>query len=260
MSPRISRRWCSTWATSRAVVITAAGWRVVDEPPVRFRRTAATGALAESARDGNLNALWDAVNVAAKYRPLVLAVLVAELIPNLPHPVVAITGEQGTGKSTATRRLASIIDPSPAQLRKAPRDVETWTTAPPGPGSSRWTTYPTCPAGSPMRYAGRAPGTRTYARTGAGVDQCQRELRGTEHGDNQADGRGVPGVRRLRVAEGRLAVSRCRKFKAHRAVWDGLYDQYASGPFANRQAVTFPQYRQSSGRWGLRCLGRSFTR
>jgi hypothetical protein len=116
-------------ATGRAVVIKPTGWRVVDEPPVRFRRTAATGALPEPIRGGSLNALWYAVNVAKRYRPLVLAVLVAALIPDLPHPVVAITGEQGVGKSTATRRLASIIDPSPAQLRKAPRDVEAWTTA-----------------------------------------------------------------------------------------------------------------------------------
>lgn len=115
--------------TGRAVAITCAGWRIVDEPPVRFRRTAATGALPVPLRGGNLSALWNAVNVAKRYRPLVFAVLVAELIPDLPHPVVAITGEGGTGKSTATRRLASIIDPSPAQLRKAPRDVETWTTA-----------------------------------------------------------------------------------------------------------------------------------
>jgi hypothetical protein len=115
--------------TGRAVVITPTGWRVVDEPPVRFRRTAATGALPEPVGGGSLDALWLAVNVAEQYRPLVLAVLVAALIPDLPHPVVALTGEQGSGKSTATRRLASIIDPSPAQLRKAPRDVEAWTTA-----------------------------------------------------------------------------------------------------------------------------------
>jgi translation initiation factor RLI1 len=58
-----------------------------------------------------------------------LAVLVAAPIPRIPHPVTLLTGEQGTGKSTATARLASIIDPSLAQLRKPPRDVEQWTTA-----------------------------------------------------------------------------------------------------------------------------------
>lgn len=116
-------------ATGRAVVITPAGWRIVDEPQVRFRRTAATGALPDPAAGGDLSLLWNAVNVAERYRPLALAVLVAELMPDLPHPVVYLSGEQGTGKTTATARLASILDPSPAQVRKPPRDVETWTTA-----------------------------------------------------------------------------------------------------------------------------------
>ena len=33
---------------------------------------------------------------------------------------------RGTGKSTAARLLAALIDPSPAQLRAAPRDIEAW--------------------------------------------------------------------------------------------------------------------------------------
>lgn len=116
-------------ATGRAITITSAGWQIVDRPPVRFRRTAATGTLPEPERGCKLDVLWQAINVAERYQPLVLAVLIAELFPDLPHPIVAVTGEHGTGKSTATRRLASIIDPSPAPLRKPPRDVEAWTTA-----------------------------------------------------------------------------------------------------------------------------------
>jgi hypothetical protein len=116
--------------TSRCVLITDAEWRVVDEPPVLFRRTALTGPLPEPNPDGTLDDdLWPQLNVTERYRPLVAAVLVAELMPRLPHPVVLLTGEQGTGKTTATARLASIIDPSPAQVRKQPRDVESWTTA-----------------------------------------------------------------------------------------------------------------------------------
>lgn len=116
-------------ATGRCVVLTAAGWQLVHTPPVRFRRTALTGALPEPTAGGDFAELWDALNVAERYRPLVLAVLVAALMPAIPHPVVLLTGEQGTGKSTATARLASILDPSPAQLRKPPRDLDTWTTA-----------------------------------------------------------------------------------------------------------------------------------
>lgn len=115
--------------TGRAVVISTTCWRVVDGPPVLFKRTALTGAMPEPVRGGRLDVLWDAINVGERYRPLLAAVLVAALMPDIPHPAVLFTGEQGTGKSTTTKRLASIIDPSPAQLRKAPRDADTATTA-----------------------------------------------------------------------------------------------------------------------------------
>lgn len=116
-------------ATGRAVVIDATGWQVVDKPPVLFKRTALTGALPEPVRGGGLDELWSSVNVAERYRPLLAAVEVSALFPGIPHPAVLFTGEQGTGKSTNTKRLASILDPSPAQLRKAPRDADTATTA-----------------------------------------------------------------------------------------------------------------------------------
>lgn len=44
-------------------------------------------------------------------------------------PVLTLRGEQGSGKSTATRTLAGLLDPSPAQVRKPPRDVDGWVTA-----------------------------------------------------------------------------------------------------------------------------------
>lgn len=117
-------------ATGSAVVINSAGWRVTADPPVHFRRTALTGALPAPIGGATLDeVLWPVLNIAEKYRPLVAGVLVAALLPDLPHPVVLLTGEQGTAKSTTTARLGSILDPSPAQVRKAPRDVESWTTA-----------------------------------------------------------------------------------------------------------------------------------
>jgi hypothetical protein len=116
-------------ASGRCVVVTSAGWQVVDNPPVRFRRTALTGVLPDPISGGDFSELWTAVNIAERYRPVLLAVLVAELMPALPHPVVLLTGEQGTAKTTTTSRLASIVDPSPVQVRKAPRDAEAWTTA-----------------------------------------------------------------------------------------------------------------------------------
>lgn len=117
-------------ATGRAVVVTAAGWFVVDEPPVLFRRTALTGALPEPTRGATLDdSLWPLLNIAPAYRPVLAGWLVAALLPDIPHPVLSLSGEQGTAKTSATKTISALIDPSPAQVRKAPKDQDSWVTA-----------------------------------------------------------------------------------------------------------------------------------
>ncbi|WP_428938861.1 hypothetical protein [Fontivita pretiosa] len=118
-------------ADGRAVVIGPDGWEVAPSSPVLFRRTALTGALpepqqAEPAVLGELRAL---LNVTNESWPLVVGWLVAALMPGIPHPVLMLGGEQGTGKSTAARLLVGLIDPSAAPLRTEPRDLEQWATA-----------------------------------------------------------------------------------------------------------------------------------
>jgi hypothetical protein len=132
-------------AAETVVRIDRDGWRIVsDGVPVLFRRTGLTGALPEpQSADhadpadhdsylslGSFDRLWWHLNVAAADRPLVLAWMVAAIIdPESPHPILSMFGEQGTGKSTVSRRIVSVIDPSPVALRKPPRDPEGWVTA-----------------------------------------------------------------------------------------------------------------------------------
>lgn len=98
--------------------------------PTLFQRTELTGALPEPRRGGGLETLWSLVNVTEGDRPIVLAWLVAALIrPDIPHPILAVFGEQGAGKSSASRALIRLVDPSPVELRKPPRDPEGWVTA-----------------------------------------------------------------------------------------------------------------------------------
>ncbi len=116
--------------TGRAVQITEHGWRIRESAPVLFHRTALTTALPEPERGGTLAELWAMLNVAPPDQPLVLGWLLAALLtPDLPCPVLALTGEQGTGKTTATKRAAALVDPTHPQVRRSPKDGEAWVSA-----------------------------------------------------------------------------------------------------------------------------------
>jgi hypothetical protein len=115
--------------TGRAVQITRNGWTVRDSAPVLFKRTALTGPVPEPQPGGTLGDLWEWLNVAEDDRPLVAAALVSVLFTEQPHVVLAIFGEQGTGKTTAVKVLVLILDPGPVPVRKPPRDADSWVTA-----------------------------------------------------------------------------------------------------------------------------------
>lgn len=112
----------------QAVRVDPAGWHLTTDYPVTFRRTALTGELPVPATGGDLAELRGLLNVTDRAWPLVVAYLVAALFPDVPHPILGLQGEQGTGKSTAARWLVSTVDPSPAPLRTQPRDLAEWGT------------------------------------------------------------------------------------------------------------------------------------
>lgn len=122
-------------AAGGAVSIDGDGVTVVNVSPVLFRRTALTGALptplvvddhGQPVGPEALNELRRLLNVGDEAWPLVVGWLVASMLPDVPHPVLMLGGEQGTGKSTAARLIIGLVDPSPALLRSEPRDPESW--------------------------------------------------------------------------------------------------------------------------------------
>ncbi len=123
--------YIDTGRTDGKVIRLRAGtWSVIDTAPVRFLRTKLTAAMPLPPRTGDLYRLWDFINVALPDRPVLLAALIAALVQtDVPHPVVALFAEQGSAKTTTTRMLVDLIDPSPVPLRQAPRDADSWVTA-----------------------------------------------------------------------------------------------------------------------------------
>jgi len=109
-----------TW---RAVEITRQGWRLVGCPPVMFRRPKTLGKLPTPVRGGKLDDLFSLFNLALPGQArLLLAFLLGAFQFFGPFPLLNVSGEQGSAKSTATRLLKSLIDPSTPLLRSLPRN------------------------------------------------------------------------------------------------------------------------------------------
>jgi hypothetical protein len=107
----------------RAVEISAAGWRVVDSPPVRFRRASGALELPEPECGGSIADLEPFLNVrSVRDFVLIVAWTLAALLDHGPYPALSFAGEQGTAKSTVSKILRALIDPNTAPLRALPRN------------------------------------------------------------------------------------------------------------------------------------------
>jgi hypothetical protein len=113
----------------RAIEIDHDGWRVVDRPSAKFRRTRGSQPLPEPEHGGSLEELRLFFNVDRHGWILIRAFLVAALRPGFSLPILVAKGEQGAGKSTACRVISSLIDPRTSALRGVPREVRDLTAA-----------------------------------------------------------------------------------------------------------------------------------
>lgn len=113
-------------AAGRCVIVAPERWHVAERSPILFRRTALTAEITTPVPGGDVEQLGELVNSDRDTVRLIIGFLVAALIPDIPHPILAVFGEQGTAKTTLLRLLAMLVDPSPAPTRTAPRDIGQW--------------------------------------------------------------------------------------------------------------------------------------
>ena len=109
-----------TW---RAIEITATGWRIVDDPPVYFRRAAGALPLPIPVQGGSLSKLREVINLEPDQFVLAAGWLLGVLNPN-PRAALAhlvIQGGHGSAKTSAARILISTLDPSDVPLTGVPK-------------------------------------------------------------------------------------------------------------------------------------------
>ena len=143
----------------RAIEIDAEGWRIVNEPPIRFSRPRGMRALPVPVTGGSISELKALLNLGSENDfILIVAWLVSALRPVGPYPLLALAGEPGATKSTTARLLRSLTDPNVSGLRWAPREERDCWIAAGNAGMLAFDNLSSIPAGYPMRCAASPPG------------------------------------------------------------------------------------------------------
>jgi hypothetical protein len=106
-----------------AVRVTPSGWEIVKSTEIKFIRSSTVTALPDPV-EGELSLLWKHVNIPKEYHPLIVAYMIETWRSDTPYPILELSGEQGSAKSTTHKRLRQITDPNKTPLRTAPKDVQ----------------------------------------------------------------------------------------------------------------------------------------
>lgn len=108
----------------RAIRVDKNSWEIVEKPPVLFVRTKTMRPLPEPRTPGRLDKLWAHINIPEDRRLLLLTWVIDCFRPDTPFPILELSGEQGSAKSSTQRHLRDLTDPNKVALRGRPKTVE----------------------------------------------------------------------------------------------------------------------------------------
>jgi hypothetical protein len=106
----------------QSIKINRDGWELVDKPPIIFRRYSHHKLQTlPSKENGNAKLFLNYVNINdSQHKLLLMVYLVSCFIPDFPHALLIIFGSQGSAKSTLSKLLRDVIDPSVIEVASMP--------------------------------------------------------------------------------------------------------------------------------------------
>lgn len=111
----------------RAVRVTANGWTVEDHPPILFKYHDHMLPLPEPSDCGDPKKILEFFNMRSdQHKMLALVWDIVSMIEGLPKPIMLLFGDQGAGKSMASRLLRTAVDPTEdpiLELHNDPRQL-----------------------------------------------------------------------------------------------------------------------------------------
>lgn len=67
--------------------------------------------------------VWEHFNIDDNQKLLFLVYIISLFIPNIPKPILIFSAERGAGKTTSTKLIKSLVDPSLLEITSFPRDL-----------------------------------------------------------------------------------------------------------------------------------------
>ena len=107
----------------QVVEVSASGWKVIKNAPVRFRRSPSSRPQVAPETGGDLKYLRGFLNLKKRSDwVLLVSAILKYFYAAGPHPIIELCGDAGAAKTSTARIIVALVDPSKAGERGPPRE------------------------------------------------------------------------------------------------------------------------------------------
>ncbi len=107
----------------RVVEIDSEGWRILDRSAVKFIRPSSYKSQVTPVKGGSINELKRFINVTSEDDwTLLVGWLISSFRPSGPYALLSMAGTQDAAKSTTTKMIRMLVDPSTVLVRAQPKE------------------------------------------------------------------------------------------------------------------------------------------
>lgn len=105
------------------IQITKEGWNIINEHQILFTRESHQKSQVMPKAKGNIELLWKYFKIPEEQKILFLSCICSMFIPDIPRPLIILHGEKGASKTTSSKMIREIVDPSTLGIINLPENI-----------------------------------------------------------------------------------------------------------------------------------------